>query len=321
MNKKILAISVVLGLALIVAVPVLAEENSATSSAGALIEQLRQQIESLQAQIQTLMQQLASVKETAAGIKDTKKEVKSTVLQLRSQMQEGMTSDEIKTLQEILATDPSIYPEGLKTGYFGPLTKMAIKRFQEKFGIEQAGRVGPKTLAKLNDILTNGAGNSGKVPPGLLIAPGILKKLGTAPQPLSGQELPYGVAKKLGTATTSNNNGGEDEGNNDENNNEGEEDITAPIISELGASNIASTSATISWTTDEDSDSKLWYSMETPVDISLDASMESADLTTEHSFSLVGLTASSTYYYAVSSTDSSANMATSSELSFTTPAE
>ncbi|MEK9180211.1 MAG: LamG domain-containing protein [Patescibacteria group bacterium] len=38
----------------------------------------------------------------------------------------------------------------------------------------------PKTLVRINDLTTNGAGKSGKVPPGLLIAPGIENKLSTA---------------------------------------------------------------------------------------------------------------------------------------------
>ena len=71
-----------------------------------------------------------------------------------------MTGDDVETLQQILATDPDIYFEGLVTGYFGQLTKNAVKRFQKATGIEQVGQVGPKTLSKLNDLLKEGAGNS-----------------------------------------------------------------------------------------------------------------------------------------------------------------
>jgi len=113
-----------------------------------------------------------------------------------------MSGNDVKILQEILATDRDIYPEGLTTGYFGSLTEKAVKRFQKLANLEQTGTVGPKTLSKINELLKEGAGSSGKVPPGLLIAPGIRKKLGgMVPQPLPGQILPPGIEKKIGTTT------------------------------------------------------------------------------------------------------------------------
>lgn len=79
---------------------------------------------------------------------------------LRFGMQNGQTS----CLQEFLkAQGPEIYPEGLVTGYFGPLTKKAVIRFQEKYkenilsfwGLtEGTGFVGEKTRAKINELLS-----------------------------------------------------------------------------------------------------------------------------------------------------------------------
>lgn len=67
----------------------------------------------------------------------------------------GMSGEEVKAIQTILAKDPTIYPEGRITGYFGPATLAAVKRFQIKYGIAQPqdagyGYVGPSTRAKLN---------------------------------------------------------------------------------------------------------------------------------------------------------------------------
>ena len=64
---------------------------------------------------------------------------------------------QVKSLQEFLAQDKTLYPEGLITGYFGSLTERAIWRFQEKYNIakkgdEGYGIVGPKTRAKLNSL-------------------------------------------------------------------------------------------------------------------------------------------------------------------------
>lgn len=64
----------------------------------------------------------------------------------------GLKGDDVKQLQEYLAQDKALYPEGLTTGYFGRLTEAAVKRFQAKHGIETVGIVGPKTRAKLNNL-------------------------------------------------------------------------------------------------------------------------------------------------------------------------
>ena len=64
----------------------------------------------------------------------------------------GVRGDDVKLLQEYLAQDKAIYPEGLITGYFGKLTEAAVKRFQTKYNIESVGIVGPKTRAKLKEL-------------------------------------------------------------------------------------------------------------------------------------------------------------------------
>ena len=71
-------------------------------------------------------------------------------LKILRQLQRGMSGDDVKTLQAILAAQPDIYPEGLVTGYYGPMTFRAVKKYQEKFGISSVGRVGPMTMKKLN---------------------------------------------------------------------------------------------------------------------------------------------------------------------------
>jgi len=64
----------------------------------------------------------------------------------------GMRGDDVATLQTFLAMDETIYPEGLVTGYFGPLTQAAVTRFQAREGIDQVGRMGPITRARLNGL-------------------------------------------------------------------------------------------------------------------------------------------------------------------------
>lgn len=70
----------------------------------------------------------------------------------------GITSSDVYRLQQLLATDIEIYPEGILSGYFGPLTEAAVQRFQLKYGVVNSaedsgyGLVGPKTRAKLNEV-------------------------------------------------------------------------------------------------------------------------------------------------------------------------
>lgn len=60
----------------------------------------------------------------------------------------GSTGDEVTKLQERLASLGLFSVE--PTGYFGPITEAAVKKFQEQNGIEVVGIVGPKTRAALN---------------------------------------------------------------------------------------------------------------------------------------------------------------------------
>lgn len=75
----------------------------------------------------------------------------------------GSSGSDVSELQEDLAQDPSIYPEAQVTGYFGVLTREAVRRFQIKHSIVSSGDeastgfgvVGPKTRATLHSTLHN----------------------------------------------------------------------------------------------------------------------------------------------------------------------
>jgi len=66
----------------------------------------------------------------------------------------GMISEEVKCLQIFLKNlGPEIYPEGLVTGYFGPLTLKAVQRYQKQKGIIATGYFGPLTRLMANQEL------------------------------------------------------------------------------------------------------------------------------------------------------------------------
>ncbi|MEK7130928.1 MAG: peptidoglycan-binding domain-containing protein [Patescibacteria group bacterium] len=77
---------------------------------------------------------------------------KGLAVALTKTLKLGSENSEVKSLQQALAQDKTIYPEGKATGYYGTATRNAIKRFQKKYGIEQTGNVGPLTRKKLNEI-------------------------------------------------------------------------------------------------------------------------------------------------------------------------
>ena len=119
--------------------------------------------------IQNLMTQIEELQKQLNAIRGDVKEV------IANGLREGMTSEDIGKLQQLLATDPIIYPEGRVTKFFGPLTKEAVKRLQARHGLEITGVVDGETHDLLKEYLREGFG--GTIPPGLLRAPGIMKKV------------------------------------------------------------------------------------------------------------------------------------------------
>jgi len=93
-------------------------------------------IEELQAQIATLLQQIAALSGT------TTTTTAATTTCFSTDLSQGMTSNDVKLLQEKLGVT--------NTGYFGPLTLAAVKTYQGANGIPTTGYVGPLTRGSLN---------------------------------------------------------------------------------------------------------------------------------------------------------------------------
>ena len=136
-------------------------ETTLTSAQEDIILQLQKKIDELQKTIALMQTQIDSLIKTKSSVSEVKKvstkEVPKKVTAVSDKFSKslyvGVVGDEVTLLQEFLAGDSDIYPEGKVTGYFGPLTKAAVKRFQEKNGIETVGIVGPKTRAKMNAFM------------------------------------------------------------------------------------------------------------------------------------------------------------------------
>ncbi len=73
-------------------------------------------------------------------------------------LQEGMTSDSIRILQEYLTFIHETYPDipaVNNTGYFGPVTRSAVIAFQNRFGIQPTGVVGAVTWNEIAGVYSD----------------------------------------------------------------------------------------------------------------------------------------------------------------------
>jgi hypothetical protein len=93
-------------------------------------------------------------------------------------------------------------------------------------------------------------------------------------------------------------------------------DTTPPVISGVSSSHLSGTGATITWTTNEPSDSQVEYGTTT----GYGSTALNSSMVTSHSQALSGLSKSTLYHYRVKSRDAAGNLATSGDYTFTTTA-
>ena len=94
-------------------------------------------------------------------------------------------------------------------------------------------------------------------------------------------------------------------------------DFTAPVITDISATSTASTTATITWTTNEIASSRVTLGPTASLG-STTPERDTGTRVTSHSFSLASLLPCTAYSYAVNSRDAAGNSATSSIATFTT---
>ncbi|MBI4117209.1 MAG: peptidoglycan-binding protein [Parcubacteria group bacterium] len=109
---------------------------------------------SVQASIQNLLDQISALQKQIAQLKKQTPSLPASPAPsvLSRDLFFGSQGGDVSWLQEFLIED-GVYPEARITGFFGPLTKTAVIRFQKKYGIfPQIGYVGSKTRMKVREL-------------------------------------------------------------------------------------------------------------------------------------------------------------------------
>jgi plastocyanin/PKD repeat protein len=129
-------------------------------------------ITQLQAEVQSLLAELSAIQTqggATAATGGTAAYDSSSCPLVGRNLAYGASGDDVTRLQQFLARDPSVYPEGQVTGYYGLLTQAAVQRWQAKYNIVSSGdpgstgygEVGPRTAAAIALLCTTGSGGGG----------------------------------------------------------------------------------------------------------------------------------------------------------------
>ncbi len=131
---------------------------AAGTGVAAQIQALLNQINALKAQILLLIQQQAGSGGGTGNAGGTATSAPATCFNFNRDLRHGDNGDDVKELQQELAhNDPTLFPPGLITGFFGPRTEAALKMFQRRFGIDISGTgfFGSKSRAHFASLCSN----------------------------------------------------------------------------------------------------------------------------------------------------------------------
>ncbi len=126
-----------------------------------LVQEILGKIDAIKAAIPA-----SSTSETTVPLAPTADTLPSIISSFTKTLQPDSEGDDVKSLQQFLAQDPTIYPEARITGYFGSLTRAAVGRWQLAHSIvsdqnaDGFGIAGPKTRAAILERINTGSTKS-----------------------------------------------------------------------------------------------------------------------------------------------------------------
>ncbi len=118
------------------------------------VQAVMEEMAKIQVELQALKSGQSTTASTPAASAPTGEVAGATSFRFTQETVYGATNDDIKRIQELLATDETIYPEGITSGFFGPATQRAIRNLQTRFGHDPVGVVGPATTAILERLIS-----------------------------------------------------------------------------------------------------------------------------------------------------------------------
>lgn len=132
-----------------------------TSAVVARMDIIIKQMEALKAEFAALASSVGTTQTPSGAVLGAQSKTIFT-----QSLEVGETNSDIEKIQELLATDPEIYPYGVTSGFFGPKTEEGIKNLQTRFNLDPVGVVGPATKALLELFMS--AYPDGKYPADVL---------------------------------------------------------------------------------------------------------------------------------------------------------
>ncbi len=137
-------------------------------------------VAALQAQLQALMNQVNVLKgQPSTTASATATQTSGACPNIGRVLKKGATGADVTRLQQFLAGDPSVYPEGIVSGYYGALTEKAVQRWQAKYNVVSSGTpettgygvVGPRTAAAIAILCSTGSYGGVSAPGSVSTAP------------------------------------------------------------------------------------------------------------------------------------------------------
>jgi len=204
----------------------------------------------------------------------------------------GYQGADVSELQQFLK-DLGYFTHPVITGYFGPLTKEAVVRFQNNFNITPTGNIGPITASKIREISNTTESSTSE-------ENNEENENSEDEDNEEKERLDYGRSKGVTVKA-----GGSGSNN---------KDTTPPSVSSVSSGTPAATSVTITWNTNEAANSQVNYGTTS----SYGSSASGSGFTTNHSVNITSLLGETTYHFQVVSVDSAGNASSSSDATFVT---